>query len=217
MNQIVVQDKPWIANVAAWTPKSVLARMVFADARDDMSAHVLQDFLDAGFREIEWQYGFEQWQNTKLWREMGSVCPVCFALDGQRFKVKWLLENMHHSAPKYSISHVNCECRLVRIARQEEMLDYGEEMDVAPSDIDDALKVGPVVLDDIPYDDRDEFGLPGEINEWTDGNWMWDGERGEFVPWSSFLDSPSDQEWFFDAGSGQFVSREQWAKKHGRQ
>jgi hypothetical protein len=88
-------------------PESVLVRKL-ATARDDMSAFVLQDFLKAGFREVEWRYGFEPWQNEKLWQEMGSVCPVCFALDGQRFKIDWLLQNMTHNAPKYTMSHVNC-------------------------------------------------------------------------------------------------------------
>ena len=201
--------------IPASVSASVLSKM--AGAVDDLSAHVLQDFLNAGFREIEWQYGFEEWQNTKLWRQMGSVCPVCFALDGQRFKVKWLLDNMKHSAPKYTVSHVNCACRLVRVSRQEEMLDYGEEVSVAPSDIDEELKVGPVTLDEFPTEDRGDLGVPEEINEWTSGNWMWDSDRGEFVPWSSFLDEPSSQEWFFDAETGSFLSSKDWAKKHGRQ
>lgn len=190
-------------------PLSVSARKVFAaGAHDDMSAFILQDFLAAGFREVEWRYGFEEWQNTKLWQEMGSVCPVCFALDGQRFKVKWLLDNMHHNAPKYSMSHVNCACQLYRINRTEELLDYSEGMEVAPGAVPDALKEGPIDLGQVPEDQRGGLGLPPEQNDFTDIAWMWDPTRNEFVPQETLQKEEGGEaggDFVFDPASGTFI------------
>lgn len=194
------------------TPSSLGAHAVFAaGAKDDMSAFILQDFLKAGFREVEWRYGFEEWQNTKLWQEMGSVCPVCFALDGQRFKVQWLLDNMHHNAPKYSMSHVNCACQLFRINRTEELLDYSETVDVAPGDVPGALKDGPIDLNQVPEDERGMMGLPPDSNEFTDIAWQWDPTRNEFVPQETMAKehgqaAPDEGgDYVFDAASGTFV------------
>lgn len=202
------QDLPQRSILAL--PVSVAARTVLGDARDDMSAFVLQDFLTAGFREVEWRYGFEEWQNTELWRQMGSVCPVCFALDGQRFKVEWLLQNMRHNAPKYTMSHVNCACQLYRINRTEEMLDYSETVEVAPGDISDLYKDAPIDLGDVPADQRPGLGLPPEENEWTDIQWQWDPTRNEFVPLKTLQDEGAESgEWAYDAASGTFVPKGQ--------
>jgi hypothetical protein len=191
-------------------PVSVAARTVLGEAKDDMSAFVLEDFLKAGFREVEWRYGFEEWQNTELWRQMGSVCPVCFALDGQRFKVEWLLQNMRHNAPKYTMSHVNCACQLYRINRTEEMLDYSETVDVAPGDIADTYKDGPIDLSQVPEDQRGGLGLPTEQNEWTDIAWQWDPARNEFVPLKTLQDEGAESgEWSYDAATGTFVPKGQ--------
>jgi len=186
-------------------PKSVLVRQ--ATARDDMSAFVLQDFLKAGFREVEWRYGFEAWQNEKLWQEMGSVCPVCFALDGQRFKIEWLLQNMTHNAPKYTMSHVNCECRLFRINRTEELLDFSDGMSVAPADIDPNLTEAPIDLGEVPEDQRPGLGLPQEQNQWTDIEWVWDPVRNEFVPLET-AQKENPGAWVWDEAKNEFVQGE---------
>jgi len=199
-------------------PVSIAARTVLGDARDDMSAFVLEDFLKSGFREVEWRYGFEEWQNTKLWREMGSVCPVCFALDGQRFKIEWLLANMRHNAPKYTMSHVNCQCQLFRINRTEEMLDFSEKVEVAPAQIDEDLRTGPIDLGDVSPEQRAPMGLPPEQNEWTDIKWQWDSTRNEFVPLKTLLEEGADvHPWLWDEQSGEFVSHEEWIKRYGLQ
>jgi hypothetical protein len=179
-----------------------------------MSAHILQDFLNAGFREVEWRYGFEPWQNDKLWREMGSVCPVCFALDGQRFKIDWLLQNMRHNAPKYTMSHVGCECRLFRINRTEELLDFSEQVTVPPGDIDQSLTEAPVTLDEVPEEQRQELGLPGQENQWTDIDWKWDPKRNEFVPLKTFMEGETSP-WMLDEDTGEFVPHEEWVRRHG--
>lgn len=194
----------------------IAARMVFSDARDDMSAFVLEDFLKAGFREVEWRYGFEEWQNKTLWREMGSVCPVCFALDGQRFKIEWLLSNMRHNAPKYTMSHVNCECQLFRINRTEEMLDYSEQVDVAPAEIDESLRQGPIDLGDVAPEERPGMGLPQDENEWTDIKWVWDAGRNEFVPLKTLIEEGSDvTPWLWDDKASEFISHDEWIRRYG--
>jgi hypothetical protein len=199
-------------------PISIAARTILADARDDMSSFVLEDFKKAGFREVEWRYGFEPWQNTDLWRQMGGVCPVCFALDGQRFKIEWLLQNMTHNAPKYTMAHVNCECRLFRINRTEELLDYSETVDVAPSEMPEDLTQGPINLDEVPSEQRPQLGLPAEENEWTDIKWTWDAARNEFVPMKTFLEEGSDvHPWIWDNTSGEYISHEDWVSRYGLQ
>jgi len=196
-------------------PVFVAAKTVFG-AEDDMSAFVLEDFLKAGFREIEWQYGFEAWQNTQLWQEMGSVCPVCFALDGQRFKIEWLLQNMRHNAPKYTMAHVNCRCRLVRISRGEEMLDYSETVDVAPGDISDDLKKGPLDLGEVPPEQRTQLGLPADENEWTGIKWQWDPVRNEFVPLQTLADQGAEvAAWLWDDQAQEYIPHEEWVRRYG--
>lgn len=196
-------------------PVSVAAKTVLG-AIDDMSAFVLQDFLAAGFREVEWRYGFEAWQNTQLWREMGSVCPVCFALDGQRFKIEWLLQNMRHNAPKYTMSHVNCACQLFRISRGEEMLDYSETVDVAPGDIADDLKKGPLDLGDVPPEQRTQMGLPADENEWTGIKWQWDPVRNEFVPLQTLADQGAEvAAWLWDEQAQEYIPHEEWVRRYG--
>lgn len=204
-----------LIRVQAMDRGALPVRMVFADARDDMSAFILEDFLKAGFREVEWRYGFETWQNTDLWREMGSVCPVCFALDGQRFKIEWLLSNMTHSAPKYTMAHVNCQCQLFRITRTDEMLDFGEKVDVAPSQIDESLKMSPIEIGDVPQGDRDHMGLPPEANEWTDIKWMWDQTRGEFVPLQTMVEGGDMPSWLWDDETQEFIAHEEWVRRYG--
>jgi len=97
---------------------------------EDMSQWILDEWVKAGFRELEWEYAYEEWKDTKKWREQGSVCPTCFALDGQRFKIADVLEKTTHNAPKYSMSHVGCYCRMKRIAREDERLDYPQEQEI---------------------------------------------------------------------------------------
>lgn len=198
-------------------PVSVAAHTVLA-ADDDLSAFVLEDFLKAGFREVEWRYGFEAWQNTELWRQMGSVCPVCFALDGQRFKIEWLLKNMHHNAPKYSLSHVNCKCQLYRINRTEEMLDYSEGVEVAPSEIPDLFKDKPISLEEVPQEQRQQMGLPPEANEWTDIQWQWDDARNEFVPLKTLQQEQGGgqtQAWLWDEQAGEMIPHDEWVRRYG--
>jgi hypothetical protein len=205
------------AVIAQGLPMSVAARSVFA-ADDDMSAFILEDFLKAGFREVEWRYGFEAWQNDTLWRQMGSVCPVCFALDGQRFKIEWLLKNMHHNAPKYSLSHVNCKCQLFRINRTEEMLDYSEQVSTAPAEIPDLYKDEPISLDEVPQDQRQQLGLPVDQNEWTDIQWQWDPARNEFVPLKTLQDEQGGgqtQPWLWDEKAGEMIPHEEWVRRYG--
>ncbi len=95
---------------------------------EDMSQWILEEWIKAGFRELEWEYAYEEWKDTKKWREQGSVCPTCFALDGNRFKIQEVLDKTTHNAPKYSMSHVGCYCRMKRVAREDERLDYPEDM-----------------------------------------------------------------------------------------
>lgn len=193
----------------------IAARMVFG-AADDMSAFILQDFLAAGFREVEWRYGFEEWQNTKLWQEMGSVCPVCFALDGQRFKIEWLLSNMRHNAPKYTMSHVNCACQLFRISRGEELLDYSETMSTAPGQIGDNLKDAPIDLSEVPADQRQDLGLPAQDNDWTGIKWQWDPARNEFVPLQTLADEGSETAaWLWDEQVGEYIPHDEWVRRYG--
>ena len=164
-------------------------RIITADAVDDLSSFILEDWLDAGFREAVWEYGYEPYQDEKLWREMGSVCPVCFALDGQHFKVQWLLESMSHNAPKYSLSHVNCKCRFRRTARQKEVLDFSEEMMIPPSEVPQELRIDiekpeePKVVDlkDFSPEESAKMGIP-ENSCWD--KWVWDPARNEFVPYT---------------------------------
>lgn len=206
-----------VAPAATILPVSVAARTVVG-AADDMSAFVLEDFRKAGFREVEWRYGFEAWQNTELWRQMGSVCPVCFALDGQRFKIDWLLSNMRHNAPKYTLSHVNCACQLFRINRTEEMLDYSETVDVAPGEISDLYKDNPIDLGDVPADQRPSMGLPPEENEWTDIKWQWDDTRNEFVPLKTLQDQGQGatvQPWLWDEKAAELIPHEEWVQRYG--
>lgn len=193
-----------------------VGRMVLADAIDDTSGHILQDFIAAGFREVEWRYGFEEWQNTKLWREMGGVCPVCFALDGQRFKIKWLMENQTHNAPKYTMSHVNCQCKLYRIDRANERLDFGEEVDIPTSQIPEELMEGPITLDQVDPGMRDDLGLPKQTNDWTDHYWIHVPERNEYIPWSMFDGEISDQTWFMDPITGEYLSFDSMLDRIGR-
>lgn len=218
MNPIVTPYRTAIVRPPFGLPVSVAAHSVFA-AKDDMSAFILEDFLKAGFREVEWRYGFEEWQNTELWRQMGSVCPVCFALDGQRFKVEWLLSNMHHNAPKYSLSHVNCACQLFRINRTEELLDFSEGVEVAPSEIPDAFKDEPITLDEVAPERREVMGLPPDQNEWTDIQWQWDQTRNEFVPLKTLQDHGGEQQavqpWLWDDQAGEMIPHEEWVRRHG--
>jgi|CXWL01.1.fsa_nt_gi hypothetical protein len=218
MNPIVMPYRSAIVKPSFGLPISVAAHSVFA-AKDDMSAFILEDFLKAGFREVEWRYGFEEWQNTTLWREMGSVCPVCFALDGQRFKIEWLLKNMHHNAPKYSLSHVNCACQLFRINRTEEMLDFSEGVEVAPSEIPDVLKDEPITLDEVAPERREVMGLPPDQNEWTDIQWQWDQTRNEFVPLKTLQDEGGQQQavqpWLWDEQAGEMIPHEEWVRRYG--
>jgi hypothetical protein len=157
-------------------------KVVTAFAVDDKSAFLLEDWLAAGYRECIWEYGYEPWQNEQIWREMGSVCPVCFALDGQRFKVEWLLSNMRHSAPKYSLSHVNCKCRLRRIERQKEGLDYSEDVTVAPADVAEEFRMPgePFDIDLIGPDKAREMGIPEDP---VDRLWTYDPQRKEWMPY----------------------------------
>lgn len=218
MNPIVTPYRTAIVRPPFGLPVSVAAHSVFA-AKDDMSAFILEDFLKAGFREVEWRYGFEEWQNTELWRQMGSVCPVCFALDGQRFKVEWLLSNMHHNAPKYSLSHVNCACQLFRINRTEELLDFSEGVEVAPSEIPDVFKDEPITLDEVAPERREVMGLPPDQNEWTDIQWQWDQTRNEFVPLKTLQDHGGEQQavqpWLWDDQAGEMIPHEEWVRRHG--
>jgi len=158
-------------------------RVLTADAVDDLSGFILEDWLRAGFRECVWEYGYEPYQDEDLWRQMGSVCPVCFALDGQHFKVSWLLQNMRHSAPKYTLSHVNCKCRFRRVDRQHEVLDYGEEQPMPPSAVPEEFRTQMEVMDvDLlgPEKAR-EMGLPEDPYH---RKWVWDPKRQEFVPYT---------------------------------
>ena len=98
--------------------------------QEDSSATTLQAWLDNGYRELVWIYQDEPWQDTKKWQEMGGVCPTCYALDGQHFKIVDMLEGLAHNAPKYEKAHVGCKCLLKRVPREEEMLDYPEEQPV---------------------------------------------------------------------------------------
>jgi hypothetical protein len=188
-------------------PVSVAAHFVMGGStHDDETAYLLQKYQEDGYREVEWQYGFEEWQNTKLWQEMGSVCPPCFALDGQHFKIKWLLENMHHNAPLFSLSHVNCGCTFKLVNRTDELLDFSETMDVAPGEISDSFKDTPIGLDEVPPELRTQMGLPAEQNESTDIEWQWDATRNEFVPLKTLRDQAEDTgEYVFDAASGKFI------------
>lgn len=163
-------------------------RIITADAVDDMSAYIMEDWLNAGFREAVWEYGYEPYQDEKLWRQMGSVCPVCFALDGQHFKVQWMLENMSHNAPKYSLSHVNCKCRLRRVVRQTESLDFSEEMLIPPSEVPEEMRVSPedgepevIDVDQLGPEKAKEMGIP-ENSFWK--KWVWDPQRNEFLPYT---------------------------------
>ena len=94
----------------------------------DTSATVLNQWLEAGFREVIWIYQSEPWTSNKKWLEMGSTCPTCSALANQHFKIQDLLNEMTHDAPKYSKSHVGCKCLMKRLPREEEILDYPEEI-----------------------------------------------------------------------------------------
>lgn len=192
------------------------AHRVVEAAMDDMSAHILEDYLKAGFREVEWRYGFESWQNTELWRQMGSVCPICFALDGQRFKIEWLLSNMHHNAPKYSMSHVNCACKMFPMNRTEEMLDYSETVDVAPAEIPDIYKDQPIDLGDVAPEQRTEIGLPADENLWTDIKWKWDDTRNEFVPLKTFEGEGGGESrpWVYDEQYGEMIPHEEWVSRY---
>lgn len=113
---------------------------------EDMSEWILRAWIDEGYRELEWQYAYEEWKDTKKWREQGSVCPTCFALDGQRFKIQDVLDKTTHNAPKYSMAHVGCYCRMKRIAREDERLDYPVEQKQAPVE-----KTPEQRLEDIGY------------------------------------------------------------------
>lgn len=154
-------------------------RIINAEAVDDLSYFILEDWLAAGFRECSWEYGYEPYKDEDLWRQMGDVCPICFALDGQHFKVKWLLENMTHSAPKYTLSHVNCKCRFRRQDRNSEILDYSEDIAMKPSEIPEDWKQGPVDFDQIGKEMAQQLGLPPDPF-WK--AWKWDPARMEFMP-----------------------------------
>lgn len=97
---------------------------------EDTSGTVLSAWLDNGFRELVWIYQDEPWQDNNKWIEMGGVCPTCKALDGQHFKVKEMLQNLAHNAPKYEKAHVGCKCLLKRVPREEEILDFSEEAEM---------------------------------------------------------------------------------------
>lgn len=157
-------------------------KVITALAVDDTSAFVLEDWLAAGYRECVWEYGYEPWQNEEIWREMGSVCPVCFALDGQRFKVEWLLQNMNHSAPKYTLSHVNCKCRLRRINRQDESLDYSDQVKVAPEEVEEIFRMPdePFDVDLLGPEKAREMGIPEDPAQ---RQWVYDPRRKEWLPW----------------------------------
>ena len=93
---------------------------------EDRSGTVLQQWLDNGYRECVWQYFEEPWQDENKWREMGGVCPTCYALNGQHFKLEDLLAEMEYDAPKYTKSHVGCKCLLKRVPKEEEQLHFPE-------------------------------------------------------------------------------------------
>ena len=63
------------------------------------------------------------------------------------------------------------------MSRGEEMLDYSETVDVAPGDIADGMKDGPIDLSQVSPDDRANLGLPAEDNTFTDIKWQWDEVR----------------------------------------
>jgi len=94
---------------------------------EDTSGTILQEWLDNGFRELVWIYSHEPWQDNKKWLEMGGVCLICHALNGQHFKIAEMLDGLTHNAPKYEKAHVGCKCLLKRVPREEEILDYPEE------------------------------------------------------------------------------------------
>lgn len=96
----------------------------------DTSATVLQQWLDAGYREILWIYQEEPWKDERKWQQMGHTCPICLALGGQHFKIQDLLNEMTHDAPKFTKSHVGCKCLLKRKPREEEILDYSEDAQI---------------------------------------------------------------------------------------
>jgi acetoin utilization deacetylase AcuC-like enzyme len=93
----------------------------------DTSAMVLSQWLEAGYREVVWIYQEEPWSDESKWLEMGGVCPTCKALDGQRFKIADLLNEMEYDAAKYTKSHVGCKCLFKRVPREEETLDFSNE------------------------------------------------------------------------------------------
>lgn len=96
----------------------------------DTSGVVLNQWLEGGYREILWIYQEEPWKDERKWQQMGHTCPICMALNGQHFKIEDLLNEMTHDAPKFSKSHVGCKCLMKRMPREEEILDYPEEMQV---------------------------------------------------------------------------------------
>jgi len=96
------------------------------------------------------------------------------------------------------------------------MLDFSEKVDVAPADIDDGLTRGPIELDQVPEEQRDRMGLPGEINEWTGIKWLWDDRRMEFVPLKTILEEgPGAHPFLWDEQSAEFLSHEDWIARYG--
>ena len=106
----------------------VMNHITIIAVEQDTSAVILNEWLQAGFREVVWIYQQEPWQDNSKWLEMGGTCPTCMALNGQHFKIQDLLNEMTHDAPKYSKSHVGCKCLMKRLPREEEILDYPEEI-----------------------------------------------------------------------------------------
>lgn len=138
-----------------------------AQVEEDMSQWILEEWLKAGFRELEWQYGYEEWKDKNKWKTQGEKCPDCFALDGQRLKIQDVLdesEKAGYNAPKYSMTHVGCKCRMKRIAREDERLDYPKEPEVtAPAEqtIEDKLKGINYPVEHIEEAIRDLFKRQG--------------------------------------------------------
>ena len=101
----------------------------------------------------------------------------------------------------------NCACIFKVVSRKDEQLDYSETVDVAPSDIPDELKSGPISLEDVPQEQREDLGLPGEVNNSTDVQYQWDEARGEILPISTQpKEAPGQYHW--DEERGEIVQSE---------
>jgi hypothetical protein len=63
----------------------------------DISLDYLRELLNEGFNKVKWVYS-------------GSGCDICRSLNNQEWTLEEFIYDLHHEAPIFEHSHVNCNC-----------------------------------------------------------------------------------------------------------